>query len=412
MFDKLNKRKGYQILSVEDPDIASIIAVGRPTVTYPLPSKFGLYSEKGLEYLDNMGVIQLVHPDKIPEFLHNICAAEMPWTQASFATIFYDSDQNPMPGLELFEEVLQTNPAAFIDFQLVLLGKRAAQIQIARVGPEPHAMLCDDCRALLSLSQQLSDEFNRFQQRVTHLPASRHHVTVFNKLEKEFKMRWKELIQPYAEKYKDEKDFRNIWLNLLTIASIVGLVGLVCKNVVRLYQGKNLSLFQFDAAHSKSVAILEQLKTGDFPRPSLDVQNFFTQNRDDAFYAVQELKSYLNRLNQEITKFDLKAPKSSLNHLHVLHSLLSKGLRDFSENIETIQDTANEANEREVLEAVFINDWCYSVQVFQALENDITHYPNELQAALIDIHYVAELLSKELLSSERYSLYASVQPKF
>ncbi|MCX7089970.1 MAG: hypothetical protein NTU48_00725 [Legionellales bacterium] len=403
MFDR--SKKGYHKLLVEDPDIASIIAVGRPTVTYPLPSALGSYTKEGLEYPDNMGNLQLVLPEQIPEFLHNICAAEMPWTQGSFATIFYDADQKPMPGFELFEEALQSNPAAFIDFQLMMLGKRAAQIQIARVGPEPHAMLCDDCRELLYLSQQLSNEFTLFQDRVTRLPASRHCLTVFNKLEKDFKMRWEALIQPCATKYKDEMDFHNIWLNLLAIASIVGLVGLVCKNVARVYQGKNLSFFQFDAAYSKNVTALEQLKTGDFTRPSLDLQNFFTENRDDALYTVQALNPYLDRLKQEITNFEGNALKSDLNHLHAMHLWLSRTVSDFSEEINKIQGTANEADDREIWEVIFINDWCCGVKTFQGQEDDTTHYPQELQAALIDIHYIAEELSQELSSSERYSLY-------
>ena len=88
-----------------------------------------------------------------------------------------------------------------------------------------------------------------------------------------------------------------------------------------------------------------------------------------------------------------------------MHLWLSRTVSDFSEEINKIQGTANEADDREIWEVIFINDWCCGVKTFQGQEDDTTHYPQELQAALIDIHYIAEELSQELSSSERYSLY-------
>lgn len=402
MFNK--SKKGYHKLVVEDPDIASIITEGRPIVTYPTPSALGSYTKEGLEYRDIMGNVLLVPTEKIPEFLHHICAAELPWTQRLFSAIFYSPNQTPMPGLDLFEQVLQNNPAALVDFKLIQLGARAAQIQIAQVGLDSYAMLCDDSKALLVLYQQLSDDFKDFQNKVTRLPESRHRLKVFHKMEADFNARWEERMQPYIAKYKDDWDSYNVLLNLLAIASIVGIAGLICKNVVRLYQGKNLSLFQFDSARSKSLDLLEQLKPGDFPRPSIELQNFFTQNSDDAFHTVQELSQHVENLKQELVKFKSSGSKSELNELH---RSLAKAVNDFATEIQSLQGSAQEVDKREVAEALFMNNWHSSVACFFDTKEEVASYPPELKAALVDIHYIAEQLEHEFQNSERFALYAS-----
>lgn len=401
-------KSGYQKLAGDDPDKPNIPTEGRAIITYPIPASIGLYSDDGLEYTDIMRNNILIRVEKLPDFLHNIRLAEAPWTQHAFASIFYNAERQPMPGFDQFEQFLQKNPTAHANMAFIMLKARSAQIQIATVGSHPNALLCQDSQDLITLTHKLSDMFQDFQDRVNKIAKMRYQNRdkLMKDLEKTFRADWEAALQPYIQKYQQDWDTQNLLLNLLAIASIAGLVGLICKNIARAYQGKSLSLFQFDAARSKSLEMLEQFKTIGLPYPSQEAQNFFSENREDALQTIQELKKYVERLHHEIEQHEKPKTKKSYAPLHALHHWLAKAIEDFSIEIKKFQDTKDEVNQREVAEAIFINQWHESLQAL-LIEAQYTVYPEAVQAVVADLAYLAGQLNNEFHSAPRFALYSS-----
>lgn len=408
MFSKSNK--GYKpVLDYDLDEVQSTTTMG----AYQIPSGLGTYTKHGIAYQDIEDNTITISPEKIPDFLHAVCAAETPWTQGSFAMLFYDSKyKQSMSGLEDLEEKLQTNPIALMDYRLMMLGARAAQIQIAQVGEDRHALLCQESKDLIKLYKSLRDEFKNFQDKISQLEKnqvpSRYRSKTYAKYEKDFKASIDHVIKPYLEQYKKDWDTRNILLNVLAIASIVGLIGLIYKNVVGIYQGKHLGLFQFEAAYSKNREAIEPFSSDNLVTSSTHFQNFFTQNKTDTFRTIQELKSVLMIFDNEIKAFQTTHPQRKMDDLVTLHGSLTRALEEFESEIQApTNKRLGKKGQREVAEALFIGSWCDSILESLGTYEGRDDYPSGLRHVISDIQLISEQLSEEFHTSDRFKLYSN-----
>lgn len=401
--------KGYKPVLNYDLDEVQSTTMG----SYQLPSGLGTYTKRGIEYQDIEDNMITISPERIPDFLRTVCAAETPWTQGAFATLFYDSNtKQSMSGIEDVEEKLKANPIALMDYRLMLLGARAAQIQIAKVGSDRHALLCPESKELIKLYKSLRDEFKNFQEKIAQLEKSqapsRHRSKTYAKYEKEFKFRMDQLVNPYLDKYKKDWDTRNIMLNVLAVASIVGLIRLIFKNAVSIYRGKHLGLFQFEAAYSKNIEAIEQLSSDNLVTSfHVNVQNFFTQNKSDTLRTIQELQQILKTLDSEIKAFQSTHPQRNVDHLLQLHASLSKSVGEFASELKTPDEKLNDEYKREVAEALFIGSWCDAIPETLGTYESRDDYPAGLRNVIDDIQLISDQLSEEFNTSDRFKLYSN-----
>ena len=391
----------YQKIKSNEPLNQWVVTT--PTATYPLPKKLGTFSEQGLEYDANDDSHHLISTHHIPEFLNYVAKAEFPWMQYKFSTLFYGSHHEPMPGLDSFLTTLNSNPTTNLDFHLILLARRAAEIQITQVGSDLNKPLCENSQDLLKLYNNLQANSNRFLNAIKAIGPlkSRRQFKELQTAEKAFQSEWKDLIAPYIEKYQHNADTRNVLLNLLGIVLVVGFLGLIIKNLYNILQHENLGLFKFNSTYSKNVEILEQLVPHSiFAKQSIDELSFFTANPEDSNHTIEEINGCIEKFKLIIDEYE-PTLSATIESLRELHGSLEKTVATFSKAINEDNSNLN----HDVSEAVFIDSLQDDLRIFFST-TDIRNYPNQVKTRLDDIRKLSELLTQERDSSERFKLYS------
>ena len=377
--DKDMNYKGYEKLS--DGDDTTV-----DSHKLPATFKFVTYNDRGdIEYTA-IGEFQptTIKKNRIPDFLSELRKAKEPWVQMAWSPLF-----EKMSGLDTFEASLSDNRYAAMDYWLIKLAICAGNLQVSKVGSDQSKTLCADSDELLKLYATVAIEIDKYKSTMEEHDkhqGSRHYAKRKQEAIKMLNDGCSAAIEPILKKYKENRDVRNICLNILAICSVIGLVGLFLKNVSRVYHGKKLGLFQFEQAHSKRIEPLEALsKTMEDTASSSQVQggtSYFSGDPKDIEDSCKELSEYLADFKASIDEWQPsdKPSKMLVSNLNHIQSKLDKILKP--KQSEGISD--------------FLEEWVAAINWINMEQNQLKAYPTNIASKLLGLKVISEQFAQDL----------------
>lgn len=306
MNNKLFGKNEYQKISKDHA--SSYMIMG-----YKIPGKEpAVYTEHGLEYHDLDGHQQIIPKKKIPEFLATIRKTDDPWLQEAFSKLFRQQAdpfqfQFHDKSIGDFAQFLNDLPiAANLDYRLLLLGARAAQLQRVHKGDSRSVEWSKESKHLQKLYKTLTESLQQFEIKKNNLeahPHTRHTHAELVQYIKTLEDQWGFAINATRDKFAEDWDTRNLLLNIAAITTGIGFLLLMIKNIWLKAEGEDFELFQFQHAHSEQRDVLYNL-------------------RDETMVSLKKLSHFkvdkTDHLNQQYFTNDIETTKKSLAELSYL----------------------------------------------------------------------------------------------
>ena len=411
------------------PKIAGDHASSDMILGHKVPGKqVAVYTQQGLEYIDCDGQAQLILKTKIPDFLAALRATDNPWLQYDFAQIFsqqadpyhFQLQDHLMDGGEKFTNDLSI--LAKLDYSLLLLGARMAQLQMVHKGPNRTQAWCVESKHLQKLYKTLTQSLQQFELKRVNLEKqvqTRHTQTELLAEIKTLEYQWSFAINDTRARFANDWDTRNLLLNFAAAATGLGLLLLLVKNVWLKAEGENFELFQFDHAHSRQIDDLYEMHSqaitalrgfshfNTTQRTEEQTKRSFTRDIVTTNKTLTELSFMCNRLRTQIdlrvdASTSSKLRPSTINFLNYLHADLEMALQVCHQRINALQKSGSDPasddfqNEKMQAERDLMGKWCQAIQTIPTDHKKTLSFGLELTNALFSFYPMAQQFKIEL----------------
>ncbi len=396
---------------------------------YKVPGKdVAVYTKQGLEYIDCDGHQQLIHKKKIPEFLAAVRGTDNPWLQYDFAQLFrhqadpyhFQFQDHLMEGAEQFAHDLSI--LAKLDYSLLLLGARVAQLQMVHKGSYRTKAWCEESKHLHKLYKTLTQSLQQFEIKRVNLeqhPQSRHTQIELLAEVKTLEDQWTFAINDTRAHFANDWDTRNLLLNFAAAATGLGLLLLLVKNVWLKAEGENFELFQFDHAHSRQIDDLYEMHNqaitalrgfshfNTTQKTEEQTKRCFTRDMVTTNKTLTELSFMCNRLRTQIdlrvdASTSSKLRPSTINFLNDLHADLVMALQVCHQRINALQKNGSDPasddfqNEKMQAERDLMGKWCQAIQTIPTDHKKTLSFGLDLTNALFSFYPMAQQFEIEL----------------
>lgn len=313
---------------------------------------------------------------------------------AAFANLFEQGNET-MENLDAFEKSLENKKTTvLLDYWLLRLEGRIHRLNNNK-----------DAVYLTALYDELSEKLADYELKMGKLnthPAVHQNEDRAN-LVTAMQAEWRSLLEPALNKYKDQWDTRNILLNLAACATGFGLIGLFCKNLYRLTQGKGLQLFQYERAHSMKIDKLQKLYDEVETATQNDVKvrtNYFTTNVEDTYATNAKLQMIVAKLEEAMSQ-DQKLLKSERTIDSKTVGALRSMIASFKGIVDQLATDLHECEDMTDTKALtlihkdFMELWIATVGAQKLYENSLK-YPKNIQDLFGEVINFSEGFEKEL----------------
>lgn len=354
MFDKFHKREYKALTSDPEELVPAILGYNRPGAAV------GIFTQEGIVYRDFKGTEITIPKDKIQAFFKELRNQLLP-TQAAFAHLF-KSDKDRLENHALFEENLkQLGLVTKIDYHMLLLAEQTYKVTQFKYLSEVN-------KKFVKVHAQLLAVLNEFERNIADIASSRQSRQRQQEAISEYRTKMGEILSEVYAQYHNEVDGYNLVLNVVCMLTVLGLIGLLCKNVWRSgFDYEEWQLFQIVDVHSPQIAVLSELGSMGLFNNADSAANYFTKDIKDTQLSIEELKQFIQ-----------KGLRENLNEskLHKIYQKLSGPLQVFESVIKKLaaqkQPIASEVkqfeNSKIMAEQTFMQAWLKALEKVEDLK--------------------------------------------